>query len=114
MKQKDKRGSERDSQVNNRTSDLQDSARDQERLQPDETTINLPDVEDIPGQEHIHPPALGELADTTISSDDEEGVGLFEQDRDDALKTEDKNDDSYTLEGGKKNAEGNNLTQGIP
>ena len=34
--------------------------------------INLPDAEDIPGQEHITPAPLGELADTTASSDDEE------------------------------------------
>ncbi len=36
--------------------------------------ILLPDVKDIPGQEHIHPAPLGELADTTISSADEEDI----------------------------------------
>lgn len=64
--------------------DLQDPPRDQERLQPEEVILDLPDVSDIPGQEFIHPPALGELADTTIASDDEEGVGLF----DDATETD--------------------------
>ena len=34
--------------------------------------IKLPDVEDIPGQEHINAAPLGELADTTSSSADEE------------------------------------------
>lgn len=34
--------------------------------------IKLPDVEDIPGQEHVNPAPLGELADTTASSADEE------------------------------------------
>lgn len=63
--------------------DIHDSPRDIERLKPDETTIELPDVKDIPGQEYIHVPRLGELADTTISSDDEEGVGLFNDDEDD-------------------------------
>ncbi len=58
--------------------DLQDSAHDAERLQPDETTIELPDVKDIPGQEFVQVPPLGMLADTTISSADEEGEGLFE------------------------------------
>lgn len=70
----------------NRTSrdeDIHDSPRDTEKLQPDETTIDLPDVKDIPGQEFIHVPRLGELADTTISSDDEEGVGLFRDDEED-------------------------------
>jgi hypothetical protein len=39
--------------------------------------VDIPDVVDIPGQEHITPPPLGELADTTISSADEEGEGLW-------------------------------------
>jgi hypothetical protein len=56
-----------------RNTDIHDSPRDAEKLRNEETTIDLPEVRDIPGQEHIHVPALGELADTTISSDDEEG-----------------------------------------
>lgn len=44
--------------------------------------INLPDVEDIPGQEHVTPAPLGELADTTASSDDEEGRGTLDEDTD--------------------------------
>lgn len=50
---------------------------DERELQPDEGAINLPDVKDIPGQEHIHPPHLHEFADTTVSSADEEGYDLF-------------------------------------
>ncbi len=61
-------------------SDLVDSERDRERLQHEETTIDLPDVSDIPGQENITVAPLGELADTTISSDDEEGASLFDKD----------------------------------
>lgn len=64
--------------------DLHDSPRDEERLKREETTIDMPEVRDIPGQEHIHVPALGELADTTISSDDEEGVGILDDLNDDA------------------------------
>jgi hypothetical protein len=56
--------------------DLQDSPRDEERLKPDEAILDLPDVEDIPGQENIQPPPFGEMSDTTISSDDEEGENL--------------------------------------
>jgi hypothetical protein len=59
-------------------SDLKDSPRDTERLRKEETTIDLPEVKDIPGQEHIHIPPLGELADTTISSADEEGNGVLD------------------------------------
>jgi hypothetical protein len=66
-----------------KNTDLQDSERDKERLKPDEATIDLPDVKDIPGQEFIHPPNIGKFADTTISSDDEEGVGIFEDSEDD-------------------------------
>ncbi|MGN6616667.1 MAG: hypothetical protein ACTHJ5_05780 [Ilyomonas sp.] len=61
--------------------DLPDSERDMERLQPETTIINLPDVDDIPGQEHIHVPSLGEISDTTISSDDEEGEDIFDNDK---------------------------------
>ena len=57
--------------------DLTDSKKDEQKLQPDEATINLPDVKDIPGQEYVHVPDIREMADTTSASDDEEGVGLF-------------------------------------
>jgi len=63
--------------------DIQDSERDRERLKPDEATIELPDVKDIPGQEFVNVPPLGMMADTTISSADEEGEGLFEDDEED-------------------------------
>ncbi|TMI69265.1 MAG: hypothetical protein E6H09_20170 [Bacteroidetes bacterium] len=62
--------------------DLAETKDDKEHLQPDEGTLNLPDVKDIPGQEHIHVPKLNEFADTTISSDDEEGVGVLDNDDD--------------------------------
>jgi hypothetical protein len=58
--------------------DLPDSPHDAERLQGDKTTLNLPDVDDIPGQEFVQVPSLGEIADTTISSADEEGEGLLD------------------------------------
>ena len=38
----------------NLTTDLPDSERDKEELKQEETTIDLPDVKDIPGQENIH------------------------------------------------------------
>lgn len=58
--------------------DLPENEHDSQRLKPEETIIDLPDVADIPGQEHVRVAPLGELADTTISSDDEEGKGLFD------------------------------------
>ena len=61
----------------NRSSDLPDSPRDKEELKSEKTTIDLPDVKDIPGQEFIHPPNLREYADTTISSADEEGDEIW-------------------------------------
>lgn len=60
--------------------DLPDSPQDREKLQPEETTIDLPDVKDIPGQEFVQVPNIGEMADTTPSSDDEEGLGVFDLD----------------------------------
>lgn len=55
----------------------------------DPDTIDLPDVKDIPGQEHIRPPKMKEFADTTISSSDEEGDDVFNEE--DELLDEDSN-----------------------
>ena len=57
--------------------DLPLSEDDRKHLQPDEATLDLPDVKDIPGQEHVRPLPPGEMADTTISSADEEADNLF-------------------------------------
>jgi hypothetical protein len=50
------------------TNDLPESKRDKELLKADEATLDLPEVKDIPGQEHVRPLPPGEMADTTISS----------------------------------------------
>ena len=44
--------------------------------------MDLPEVKDIPGQEHVRPPRLGELGDTTSSSADEEGDDILDDDDD--------------------------------
>jgi len=44
----------------------------------DSGKIDLPEVKDIPGQEHVRAPRLGELADNTASSADEEGDDVLE------------------------------------
>lgn len=44
------------------------------KVNVNEETISLPDVRDIPGQGDIVPAPLGEMADTTISSADEEDL----------------------------------------
>ena len=59
--------------------DITDPERDRIRMQPEETTIDMPDVEDIPGQEHIRVPKMKEFHDTTISSDGEEGKAVFKE-----------------------------------
>jgi len=64
----------------NSTRDLAESKDDKKHLKPDEATLDLPEVKDIPGQEHVHPLPAGEMADTTISSSDEEGEGLLDDD----------------------------------
>lgn len=82
--------SERETPINRPASgndDLPDTPHDAERLKREETVIDLPDVKDIPGQEFVHTAPLGMLADTTISSADEEGEGLF---GDDAADDEDE------------------------
>lgn len=60
--------------------DIHDSPQDEEKMKSETFIIDLPDVSDIPGQENIVVPNIGEMQDVTISSDDEEGVGLFDDD----------------------------------
>lgn len=66
----------------NKSMDIHDSPQDEERMKEEVFTIDLPDVSDIPGQEHVHVPQLNQFADVTIASDDEEGAGLFKDDAD--------------------------------
>jgi hypothetical protein len=62
--------------------DLPETDNDKKQLQPDEATLDLPEVKDIPGQEHVRPFLPREMADTTISSADEEGKDLLDTDED--------------------------------
>ncbi len=73
-------------QQKNDSTGLPDSARDKEELQLESSTFNLPDVEDIPGQENIKPAPMGDLADDTISSSDEEGDSIFDDDIDEDIE----------------------------
>jgi hypothetical protein len=73
-------------------SDIHDSEKDREKLKPEEVVIDLPDVEDIPGQANVKPPETNQEADLTIASDDEEGVGIFEEETDE--EDIDANDDT--------------------
>ncbi|RYY27454.1 MAG: hypothetical protein EOO04_09585 [Chitinophagaceae bacterium] len=57
--------------------DLPDSKKDQAKLKPDVTIIDMPEVKDIPGQENITVPDMREMQDTTISSADEEAEDLL-------------------------------------
>jgi hypothetical protein len=63
--------------------DIHDSPQDEEKMKSETFVIDLPDVSDIPGQENIVVPNIGEMQDVTISSDDEEGLGLFDDDEGD-------------------------------
>ena len=64
------------------SADLPETQDDKKHLQPDKGTLDLPDVKDIPGQEHVRPLPPGEMADTTISSADEEANDLLDNDED--------------------------------
>jgi hypothetical protein len=64
---------------------LKDSKKDQQKLQPETITMDMPEVKDIPGQENITVPQFLEMQDVTISSADEEGEGIL-----DDLNTEDQ------------------------
>lgn len=66
-----------------------DSEKDRAEMEPESFTIDIPNVNEIPGQENISPLTLGELSGTTISSSDEEGEDVFE-DGDDQVADIDK------------------------
>jgi len=70
--------------------DIRDTPKDQEKLKSETVTLDLPDVSDIPGQEHVHVPNMRELADTTASSADEEGDVLFNEQDDSDISEEEK------------------------
>lgn len=67
------------------TADLQDDEKDKQKMKAEETILDLPEVKDIPGQEHIRPPEMKEFMDVTISSDDEEGKNIPGFDDDDMI-----------------------------
>jgi len=58
--------------------DLQDSPQDEEKMKTETVVMDLPEVSDIPGQENVQVPNIQSMQDTTISSDDEEGAGIFD------------------------------------
>ena len=60
--------------------DIQDSPEDQEKLKPEETTLDLPEIKDIPGAARSLKNASLLPGDTTISSADEEGDDLLDDD----------------------------------
>ncbi len=75
-----------DNSKKNSSIDLPDSEKDKKELAVESFTMNLPDVSDIPGQENINPSPLGEMADDTISSADEEGDSIFNDDLDEDIE----------------------------
>jgi hypothetical protein len=75
-----------------KSADLKDSKKDEAALQPETTVFDMPEVKDIPGQEHVHVPQFREMQDLTISSADEEGDGIL----DDLNKETADEDDSDT------------------
>ncbi len=69
--------SQQNNQPKNQT-DLTDSANDRRHLQPETTEMQLPDVNDIPGQEHITNAGVpAAMSGATASSAGEEGDSVF-------------------------------------
>ena len=83
---------------NQPSADIKDPKKDNKYLQSEETTFDLPEVKDIPGQENIHPPKMKQFADVTASSDDEEGKGLLDFDEDEEDIDDDTNVSSEEIE----------------
>jgi hypothetical protein len=73
-------------------SDQIDSPHDREELEKETIDVSVPNVHDIPGQEDFVPAPLGELADTTVSSADEEGDDIYDDNIDEEIiESEDSN-----------------------
>jgi hypothetical protein len=68
-----------DKKTNAAGTDLPDSKKDEEKLKQEVVIIDLPEVQDIPGQENIRVPEIREMQDTTISSADEEADELLRE-----------------------------------
>ena len=68
-----------DKKPNARNTDLPDSKEDQEKLKPEIVIMDMPEVQDIPGQENIRVPDMKEMQDVTISSADEEAEELLSE-----------------------------------
>jgi hypothetical protein len=66
----------------NMQTDLTDSDKDKQKMEPETVILDLPEVKDIPGQEHVRPIPLNGLGDVTASSSDEEGDGLLDDEED--------------------------------
>src|SRR5882724_3053650 len=62
----------------NEPADLKDSPEDKKRLEGDEGTLDLPDVNDIPGQKPNQSAATAS-SDATSSSSDEEGYDVLDE-----------------------------------
>lgn len=58
--------------------DISDSKEDQEKLKPDQSILNLPEIKDIPGAARSGKNTKAIPRDLTISSSDEEGDEVFE------------------------------------
>jgi hypothetical protein len=82
MEGNDNRNAARAKAISPDNSDLHDSVGDEIRMEEKEISMDLPDVEDIPGQKNIVPPKMNSYSDTTIASDDEEGTNVFDVDND--------------------------------
>ncbi|WP_343673580.1 hypothetical protein [Chitinophaga sp.] len=73
-----------------RTTDIQDSKHDQERMKGENTVIDLPEVKDIPGQENVQPLPDDTGTVPTPASDDEEGYRNLNGSPDDVIETDDE------------------------
>ncbi|RXK80536.1 hypothetical protein [Filimonas effusa] len=68
--------------------DIKDSEKDQKKMEPEMSYLDLPEVKDIPGQENVRPAPLGGIGDMTASSADEEGKRVLDREEDELDETD--------------------------
>jgi len=86
--------------------DIQDSPEDQEKLKSEETTLDLPELKDIPGASRSFKNASLLPGDTTISSSDEEADDLLGDDDEEMTEENNLRDESNVSPTEKKTSQG--------
>lgn len=72
----------------NKQKDITDPEKDRQKMGPETSYLDLPELKDIPGQENVKPAPLDGIGDVTASSADEEGKRVLDREDDELDDTD--------------------------